>query len=78
MRRRRPRGNAVRTTTVPTFASNFRDGSSSSFGAPNLWSGGTFTQDFSVLRSVVPEPGAAALVGVALAALLSARARRGV
>lgn len=60
-----------------TPASNYRDGSSSSFGAPNLWSGGAFSQDFSVLRSVVPEPGAAALVGVALAALLSARARRG-
>jgi hypothetical protein len=60
-----------------TPASNYRDGSSSSFGAPNLWSSGAFTQDFSALRAVVPEPGAATLVGVALACFFSARARRG-
>jgi hypothetical protein len=60
-----------------TPASNYRDGVSSSFGAPNLWSSGTQSQSFTALRSsVVPEPGAATLVGVALAALVSARARR--
>jgi len=60
-----------------TPGSNFTDGTSSSFGAPNVWSGGTFSQDFSALRSVVvPEPGAATLLGVVLAALLSVRARR--
>ncbi|MCD8535227.1 MAG: hypothetical protein LR011_10770 [Verrucomicrobia bacterium] len=32
---------------------DYNDGSSSSFGAPNLWSAGTITQDFSALRSWV-------------------------
>lgn len=32
---------------------DFNDGSSSSFGAPNLWSAGTITQDFTALRSWV-------------------------
>ena len=61
-----------------TPTSNYNDGSSSSFGAPNRWSGGTLVQDFSALRSVVvPEPGAGGLLGFALvaAALASARAR---
>lgn len=63
-----------------TPTSNYNDGSSSSFGAPNLWSGGAGVQDFSALRSaVVPEPTAATLLGVALAAgaLLRRRPRRG-
>lgn len=34
--------------------SNYNDGSSSTFGQPNIWTGGTNTQDFSALRSVVP------------------------
>ena len=60
-----------------TPTSNFRDGSSSSFGAPNLWSAGTITQNFSALRSVVvPEAGAATLLGVALAALFARQAQR--
>jgi hypothetical protein len=32
----------------------WNDGSSSTFGQPNLWSGGVSQQDFSALRSVVP------------------------
>jgi len=40
-----------------TPMSNYNDGSSSTFGAPNQWSSGTITQDFSALRAaVVPEP----------------------
>jgi hypothetical protein len=59
---------------TPTSAYN--DGSSSSFGAPNRWSQGTFVQDFSALRSVVaPEPGAALLLGLALAGALASRRR---
>jgi len=59
---------------TPTSAYN--DGSSSSFGAPNRWSQGTFVQDFSALRSVVaPEPGAGVMLGLALAAALASRKR---
>ena len=32
----------------------WNDGSSSTYGQPNLWSGGSMEQDFSALRSVVP------------------------
>jgi hypothetical protein len=57
-----------------TPTSNFRDGSSSSFGAPNVWSTATITQSFSALRSVVvPEPSAATLLCVALAGAMCAR-----
>jgi hypothetical protein len=60
---------------ITPLSPSYRDGSSSSFGAPNRWSGGENVQDFSALRSVVvPEPGALALVGLALLAI--ARARR--
>lgn len=60
-----------------TPLSNYTDGSSSTFGAPNQWSGGAFSQGFPALRSVVaPEPGAATLLGVALALFATARARR--
>jgi len=36
-----------------TAFSAYKDGTSSSFGAPNLWSGGTAVQDFSALRAAV-------------------------
>ncbi len=36
-----------------TAASNFKDGTSSTFGAPNIWSGGTVTQNFGALRAPV-------------------------
>lgn len=46
----------------------YKGGSSSSFGQPNLWSGGTFTQDFSALRTeAVPE--ASSIVMLSLAGL---------
>jgi hypothetical protein len=60
-----------------TPLSNYNDGSSSSFGAPNVWSGGAGVQSFAELRSVVvPEAGTLTLLGVALVACVSARARR--
>jgi hypothetical protein len=34
-----------------TAASEFRDGSSSTFGAPNVWSGGAASQNFAALRA---------------------------
>ncbi|MFH1108836.1 MAG: lamin tail domain-containing protein [Planctomycetota bacterium] len=36
-----------------TQFSNYNDGSSSTFGAPNIWSAGTITQDFIGLRRLV-------------------------
>jgi len=59
-----------------TPTSPYNDGSSSSFGSPNRWNGGANVQDFSALRAVAPEPGAATLGGVALALALSARRAR--
>jgi hypothetical protein len=47
----------------------YKDGTSSTFGAPNLWSAGAITQDFSLLRNIdpVPEPSSilALLSGIA-------------
>jgi len=37
-----------------TPQSNYNDGTSSSFGAPNIWSAGTVVQDFSALRPNFP------------------------
>jgi hypothetical protein len=39
-----------------TAYSAYSDGSTSSFGSPNAWSGGSLVQDFGPLRSVVPGP----------------------
>lgn len=36
--------------------SNYKDGTSSTFGKPNKWSSGTITQDFTSLRTWIPEP----------------------
>jgi hypothetical protein len=41
-------------TEFITRDSNYQDGQSSTFGSPNLWNGGTESQDFTSLRSVVP------------------------
>ncbi len=57
-----------------TPLSNYNDGSSSTFGAPNKWGGGAYEQDFSTLRSVVPEPLSAALL--AIGGLISLRCRK--
>lgn len=54
--------------------SAFRDGTSSTFGSPNVWSSGAHTQDFSALR--VPEPAAAVML-VSLAAAIGLVRRRG-
>jgi hypothetical protein len=47
----------------------YNDGTSSTFGSENAWSGGTNIQDFSALR-VIPEPSTALLGGLGLLALL--------
>lgn len=59
---------------------DYNDGTSSSFGQPNLWSQGTLVQDFSPLRAAaVPEASSlamSALAGMGGAALLFLRRRR--
>ncbi len=47
----------------------YEDGTSSTFGSANLWSGASNQQDFSSLR-VIPEPSTALLGGLGLLALL--------
>jgi hypothetical protein len=66
------------SAAITPASTDYHDGTSSTFGAPNRWSANTLEQDFSALRPV-PEPGAATLFGVALAglaALSACRARR--
>ena len=55
----------------------YNDGTSSTFGAANSWSGGTLTQDFSALRggAAVPEPTAALLMLFGACGLLGLRRR---
>jgi hypothetical protein len=45
-------------TSVTPASTSYKDGTSSTFGARNLWSSGTVLQDFSALRSaaMVTEP----------------------
>lgn len=56
-----------------TPMSNYNDGTSSTFGSPNLWSSGTVAQDFSALRSVVPEPGSMLVLACGLLGLVIKR-----
>lgn len=63
-------------STLITPNSNYNSGTSSTFGAPNIWSAGTRVQDFSQLRSVViPEPGTIVLLLSGVAVLLLWRRR---
>ena len=57
---------------------DYNDGTSSSFGAPNVWSAGTITQDFTALRNgtIVPEPTAALLMLGGAIGLLMLRRRK--
>jgi hypothetical protein len=49
-----------------TPASNYNDGTSSTFGSPNIWSSGLFSQDFSALRSVINQPTNTTIAGARL------------
>ncbi len=49
-----------------TPSSNYNDGTSSSFGSPNIWSSGLFSQDFSALRSVINQPLTTTVAGAKL------------
>jgi hypothetical protein len=40
------------SSSITAYA-NYNDGSTSTFGSPNSWAGGTLVQDFGALRSVV-------------------------
>ncbi|HTO08298.1 MAG TPA: hypothetical protein VMR86_14725 [Myxococcota bacterium] len=70
------------SAAITPLSSSYKDGSSSTFGAPNRFNAGQDVQDFSALRSVVPEPALLAWLALALvggrakAALSEARKRR--
>ncbi len=51
-------------SAIITPLSNYDDGNVSTFGSPNVW--GSNVQDFSGLRSVVPEPMTVSLLAVGL------------
>ena len=59
---------------VPT-SPEYNDGTSSTFGSPNIYGGGQEVQDFSELRAVVPEPGTLVLLACSALALLMFRRR---
>jgi len=56
----------------------YSDGTSSTFGGANLWTGGTLTQDFSPLRNVtaVPEPATVSALFILATGVVGARYRR--
>jgi hypothetical protein len=49
-----------------TPSSNYNDGTSSTFGSPNIWSSGLFSQDFSALRSIIDQPLVTTVAGAKL------------
>lgn len=64
------------TLVIGDPSSDYNDGTSSTFGLPNDWSGGDSSQDFSVLRSAVPEPASVMLLIGGATMLLGNRRRR--
>ena len=62
--------------TSSVALSSYNDGTSSSFGAPNIWSGGDTVQDFSVLRSWAPVPEPLTLSLLAMGGMMIFRKKR--
>lgn len=64
------------STSITATSTSYNDGSSSSFGAPNVWGSATVPerQDFSAF--IIPEPSSLLLAGAAGIGLLTMRRRR--
>ncbi len=63
------------STAITAGSAPYSDGTSSSFGGANIWSGGDEIQDFTQF-GVVPEPTTAALIGLGVLATLGRRRRQ--
>jgi hypothetical protein len=61
--------------SASVVVNNFNDGTSSTFGSPNIWGSGDHVQDFSALRAAVPEPATLVMLATTLAALACIRRR---
>lgn len=71
---------ATPTSSTAANAPEYKDGTSSTFGLPNLWSNGTITQDLMGLRqcAAVPEPASILALAAGMgSALLGFRRKRG-
>lgn len=61
---------------ITPISGNYKDGTSSTFGAPNVWSQGANVQDFSALRAGVCIPEPATLSIIAFSSLILEIKRR--
>jgi hypothetical protein len=52
------------SATIARNSSSYKDGTTSTFGSPNLWSDGVGSQNFSTLRAGVPEPATLIFLGM--------------
>lgn len=63
------------STSIVAGSAPYSDGTSSSFGAPNVWSGGSSQQDFASFGVAVPEPTSLLLLSCMVTVMLANRRR---